>query len=78
MQNLRHSLLSVKPSQSSVNTWGLFENILSVIKQMVTADREGNWPLHIAAVRGSMEIFTAFDCINYLKYAPGYLVQRHR
>ncbi len=52
---------------------GLFENILSVIKKMITADREGNWPLHIATVRESMKIFTVFDCINYLRYAAWYL-----
>lgn len=51
----------------------LFENILAVAKQIVTADREGNWPLHVAAVRASMKIFTAFDCINYLRYASWYL-----
>lgn len=29
---------------------GLSENNISVIKQMVTAEKEGNWPLYIAAV----------------------------
>ena len=40
---------------------------------MVSGDREGNWRLHIAAVRASMKIFTVFDRINYLKYASWYL-----
>ena len=44
-----------------------------VIKQMVTADREGNWSLHVAAVKASMEILRAFDCINYLRYASWYI-----
>ena len=43
---------------------GLFESIIMVVKQMVTADREGNWSLHVAAVRASMKILGAFDCIN--------------
>ena len=52
---------------------GLFESIIMVVKQMVTADREGNWSLHVAAVRSSMKILRAFDCINYLRYASWYL-----
>ena len=52
---------------------GLFESNIMVAKQMATADREGNWSLHVAAFRASMKILRAFDCINYLRYASWYL-----
>ena len=52
---------------------GQFKHIVDVIKHMIAADREGNWPLHIASVRESMKILRAFDCINYLRYASWYL-----
>jgi hypothetical protein len=39
---------------------GIFDKILSLIKQVITADREGNWQLHIAALRKSMKVFTPF------------------
>jgi hypothetical protein len=37
------------------------------------ANREENWQLHFATVSESMKLFTAFDCINYLRYASWYL-----
>ena len=48
---------------------GFFESVIMVVKQMVTADRKGDWSLHVAAVRASMKILRAFDCINYPRYA---------
>ena len=47
---------------------GLFKSIIMVVEQMVTADRECNWSLHVAAVRASMKILRAFDCINYASW----------
>ena len=46
---------------------------MSVIKQIITADREGNWPLHVASVQESMPVLREFDAINYLRYASWYL-----
>ena len=51
----------------------LFKSIIMVVKQMVTADREGSCSLRVAAARASMKILRAFDCINYLRYASWYL-----
>lgn len=53
--------------------FGIFLNIVNVIIQLITADRDGNWCLHVGAVRSSMCIFKEFDAINYLRYASFYL-----
>ena len=43
-----------------------FQRMFAVTKQMIAADRNGNWPLHVAAVQASMAILRSFDAINYL------------
>ena len=50
-----------------------FCNIVSIIKQLIVADRDGNWPLHVGTVKASMGIFQEFDAINYLRYGSWYL-----
>lgn len=50
-----------------------FQKIVAVIKQLITADRDGNWPLHVGTVKASMGILREFDAINYLRYASWYL-----
>ena len=49
------------------------ENNARVIKHLVSSDREGNFPLHIAAVRESLPVFLENDCINYLRCGSFYL-----
>ena len=50
-----------------------FQHIASVIKHIFASDREGNFPLHIAAVEKSLPIFSESDCVNYLRYGSFYL-----
>ena len=63
----------MKPDQVSVVIRVYCQSIVHVIKQLITADRDGNWLLHVAAIRSLMKILRAFDCINYLRYASWYL-----
>ncbi len=51
----------------------VFQQIVSVIKQLIAADRDGNWPLHVGTVRSAMPILREFDAINYLRYGSWYL-----
>ena len=42
--------------------------MFAVTKQMIAADHDSNWSLHVAAVQASMAILRSFDAINYLRY----------
>ena len=46
--------------------------IVSIIKNLVASDREGNWHGHLQAVQDFLPIFREADCINYLQYASFY------
>ena len=48
---------------------------MSIVKNAVVSDREGNWNLHVASIEDSMQIFAEYDCINYLRYGSWYLEQ---
>ena len=41
--------------------------MVTIIKQLVVADRDGNWLLHVGTVHASMCIFKEFDAVNYLR-----------
>ena len=51
----------------------VFQEMFATIKNLVAADRDGNWNLHVQAVRSAMPIFRSFDAVNYLRYASFYL-----
>ena len=40
------------------------KRMIDLIKCLVTADREGNWPLHVSCIEASMVIFQEFDAVN--------------
>ena len=55
--------------------FGVWLQLVAVIKNVVVSDREGNWDLHTATVEDSMPIFAECDCINYLRHGSWYLEQ---
>lgn len=44
-------------------------------KNLITADRTGDWNMHVQSVKDLLPIFRAFDCINYLRNGSWYLEQ---
>jgi hypothetical protein len=52
--------------------WGVFQQIVLIIKHIISSDREGNFALHMAAVEKSLPIFQESDSINYLRYGSFY------
>ncbi len=42
-------------------------------KQLIAADCDGNWSLHVGTVKASLGILRELDAINYLRYASWYL-----
>ena len=53
--------------------FGVWLQLVAVVKNAVVSDREGNWNLHVATVEDSMQIFAEYDCINYLRRVHGSL-----
>lgn len=47
--------------------FGVWLELVAIIKNAVISEREGNWSLHVATVEDSMPIFAECDCINYLR-----------
>ena len=43
-----------------------FENFVNMVKQLISADRSGDWKSHLQAVQNILPIFRAFNSINYL------------
>ena len=42
---------------------------------MIRASREGNWPLHLHAIRAMIPWCLAYDKINHARYLPVYLAE---
>ena len=55
--------------------FGVWLQLVAVIKNAVVSEREGNWNLLAATIDDSMPIFAECDCINYLRYGSWYLEQ---
>ena len=46
---------------------------MEVVYDLLRADREGNWLLHLDAFQRSLHQFAAWDCTNYLRWGSVYL-----
>ncbi len=55
--------------------FGVWLQLVAVIKNAVVSDREGNWNLLVATVEDSMPIFAECDSMNYLRHGSWYLEQ---
>ncbi|KAH3729206.1 hypothetical protein DPMN_055172 [Dreissena polymorpha] len=55
--------------------FGVELQLVSIVKNAVVSDTEGNWNLHVATIEDSMQIFAECDCINYLRYGSWDLEQ---
>ncbi|KAK3870911.1 hypothetical protein Pcinc_023937 [Petrolisthes cinctipes] len=53
--------------------WDRFVRMVSVLKDLERADREGNWELHLHSVQAALPLFAGCDRINYLRWASVYL-----
>ena len=44
--------------------FGVWLQLVAVIKKAVVSEREGNWNLHAATIEDSMSILADCDCVN--------------
>ena len=47
--------------------WDTFVEMVSILKDLVRADREGNWQLHLQSIQSALPIFAGCDRINYYR-----------
>ena len=60
------------------NYFETFLDMVELLKDLVAADREGDWDAHLLAVQNILLIFREFDNINYLRYGSLYLENMRR
>ena len=53
-------------------------NMVELLKDLVTADREDDWEAHLLAVQNILPIFQEFYRISYLRYGSLYLANMRR
>ncbi|KAG1692279.1 Glutamate receptor ionotropic, kainate 1 [Nymphon striatum] len=78
---LVEDLNSFIETQSSVNEnfkfWAQFLHMMSIVHNLLRADREGLWE-HLDAVQRALYLFAAFDSTNYLQWCFLYLEDMRR
>ena len=53
--------------------WNKFlDEIIPILRDLTRSHREGNWKLHLSAVRRSLSLFFAFHRTNYCRWVPLY------
>ncbi|XP_078679472.1 uncharacterized protein LOC144915103 [Branchiostoma floridae x Branchiostoma belcheri] len=67
----REFLRNTKGKLSSF--WMSYIDIVEIMLGLVRASREGDWQLHLAAVRQMIPWCFAYDHLNYARYLPAYL-----
>ena len=53
--------------------WDRFVKMVSILRDLVRADREGTWDLHLQSVQAVLPLFAGCDWINYLRWGSVYL-----
>jgi len=52
--------------------------MVGILLEMIRASREGNWPLHLHAIRMMIPWCAAYDKVNYARYLSIYRAQMTR
>ena len=70
LTDIKQKLELMSPTAS---LWLQYSKIVEVIRKLITADRTGNWDLHLEAIQEALPIFAAAGHHNYSKSAYMYL-----
>ncbi len=73
LADFKQFVLSHRASSATFAFWDDFIQLVSLFKDLIRADREGDWELHISTVQTIIPHFGAFGKINYLRWASIYL-----
>lgn len=58
--------------------WLNYMNMVSILLQFIRAEREGNWPLHLASFSRMLPWFALYNHTNYSRWGPVYLADMHQ
>ncbi len=76
-KGLIDDFISFKESKSHMSEtftyWDKIVNFVDLLKDLVRADREGNWQLHLHTVQQLLPLFAVCDRVNYLRWCSVYL-----
>ena len=53
--------------------WDIFVHMTALLRDLIRADREGNWNLHLHTLQQILPLFASCDRTNYLRWASLYL-----
>ncbi len=60
------SFIKVRSAESeNFKFWCQFLQMMDVVHDLLRADHEGIWELHLDSVQRALYLFAAFDCTNY-------------
>ena len=62
-------------SNSNFAFWSSYIEMVELFLLFTRATREGNWPLHLSAVRSMLPWFFAYNRTNYCRYLSAYYVE---
>ena len=71
--DFRNFLIARSELNENFKYWLSFVKRMEVVYDLLRADREGNWLLHLVAFECSLHQFAAWDCTNYLRWGSVYL-----
>ena len=61
-------------SQNSTFTfWKMYIDLVQILLNFVSAEREGNWELHLEAFQQMLPLMAAYDHTNYTRWGIVYL-----
>ena len=63
----------LKHKSHTASLWLEYSNIIDIIKKLITADRIGDWDLHLEGIKEALPVFAAAGHSNYIKSAYLYL-----
>ena len=58
--------------------WMAYVEMVDILRGLLLADREGDWPLHLSCIPSMIHWCFALDKINYARYLPVYYAQMSR
>ena len=69
---------SCKNMSEMCQYWERFLEIVSILKALIAADREGDWQAHLQVMQNLLPVFRECDSINYLRYAFWYVEEMRK
>ena len=78
VDNLDKFIKARSESNENFKFWATFLDMMTVVRDLLRADREGLWELHLDAVQRALYLFTAYDSTNYLRWCSLYLEDMRR